>query len=337
MKEALFWEKVPDKKYIQCHLCPWNCKILNGKVGNCRVRKNIDGTLFSLNYGRNSSVNIDPIEKKPLYHVLPGTPILSIGSSGCNLHCKNCQNWEISQRFIENPPYKTSPKEILELAKRYKTPSIAYTYNEPTVFYEFTLDCSRLSNKENMLNVYVTNGYISKEPLMEIAPVLDAANIDIKGFDEKIYNVLCGGGHLEAYLEALKNWAMPENKIFIELTNLVIPGWSDDLDKTREMVRWIIDNLGPETPIHFSRYFPMYQLDAPATPLETLKKATSIAKEEGMYYIYVGNAPELGMENTICPGCNEIVIERRGYRILKNNIRDGKCLKCGYKIHGIFS
>ncbi len=315
MKEAMFWDG------SRCNLCPRRCIIPEEGVGVCKVRKNENGTLYSLNYGKLTAVHVDPIEKKPLFHFYPGSEILSIGSSGCNFMCKNCQNWEISQRFIDTE--FTPPEKIVEMAKPYGM--IAFTYNEPTVFYEYAYDVAKLAKKRGLKTVWVSNGYINDEPLKKIAKYLDAANIDFKGFNNRVWMELVGGVKLDTFLDRLKAWA--KTKIHLELTYLIIPNWNDkDIEPA---VKWIKDNVG-DVPLHFSRYFPMYKLMEKPTPIQTLKHAYEIGKKY-LSYVYVGNAPELDLENTYCPKCGELVIKRYGY-IVESSLKDGKCPKCGEKI-----
>ncbi|MFH0772431.1 MAG: AmmeMemoRadiSam system radical SAM enzyme [Candidatus Omnitrophota bacterium] len=281
MKEALYWGKKDDK--ARCHLCPHECKIVNGLVGICGVRRNIDGKLYSLVYGETTSIALDPIEKKPLYHYHPGEYILSLGTKGCNFKCPFCQNWTISQD-IDAVTRKVSPEWVIEKAKEHKSFGIAYTYNEPFIWYEFVLDTARFAKKEGLENVLVTNGYVNPEPLEEILPFIDAMNIDLKSLDDEFYRKICGAS-LEPVLYAIKRSA---KSCHVELTNLVIPGLNDSDDNFIRLVDWIFDNLGVEIPLHFSRYFPCYKLDRPVTPLETLERARDIAGKK-LKNVYIGN------------------------------------------------
>jgi pyruvate formate lyase activating enzyme len=328
MKEVLFYEKIGDKK-LHCFLCARNCPISEGKLGFCKVRKNIDGVLYSLVYGRPCSIAIDPIEKKPLYHFLPGTKTLSIATVGCNFRCLFCQNFSISQpeKIIGK---ETSPKEIIDLAKRAKVESISCTYTEPTMFYEYALDVMKLAKKAGIKNVWVSNGYTSKEAIKKMAPFLDAVNIDIKG-DEKVYSELCQAS-LKPVLDALKEYK--KQKVWIEITCLIIPGKNDSEKWMDEITLWIKENLGEETPLHLSRFFPTYKLrDIDPTPIQTLRELYKIAKKN-LKNVYVGNVPPGKEHNTFC-SCGAICIDRTGY-LAEKKFKGGNCGKCGENISGIF-
>lgn len=282
MKEALYWESTDGK--IKCHLCPHECTIANDKMGICGVRKNIDGKLFSLVYGEATSIALDPIEKKPIYHYHPGEYILSLGTKGCNFKCPFCQNWTISQD-MDVPTEKVTSESIVKEAKQCKSFGIAYTYNEPFIWYEFVLDTAKLARSDGLKNVLVTNGYINPEPLEQMLPYIDAMNIDLKSMDEEFYRKICGG-RLEPVLYAIRRSA---KSCHIELTNLIIPGLNDSEDNFVRLVDWIFDNLGPDVPLHFSRYFPCYKMTRPLTPLDTLERAYQIAKGK-LKHVYLGNA-----------------------------------------------
>lgn len=331
MREAAYWEPL-DGGRVRCRLCPLNCIINDGHRGSCKVRKNVGGRLYTLNYGRVSSMALDPIEKKPLFHFYPGSCAFSIGTFGCNMHCKHCQNWEISQAD-ESFPYQrsVSPREIVKLAEGYSCESIAYTYNEPTVWYEFVLETAMLAREAGIKNVLVTNGYINEEPFRELAPYIDAMNVDIKAFNEgfymKISSVPSGEPSRRTALIAKKEFG-----IHVELTYLVIPTLNDREEEIREFARWVVENLGDETPVHFSRYFPHYRLHIPPTPVETIERAYGIAKEEGLNFVYVGNVPGHRGEHTHCPSCGKPLIVRWGFRVEEYHIKDGKCEYCGAKI-----
>ena len=333
LKEALFYEKIQEN-LVRCNLCPNRCILDDGQIGDCGVRKNIKGTLYSLVYGKPVSINIDPIEKKPLYHFYPSTNILSIATVGCNLRCNFCQNWEISQsRPNEVKTITMSPKDIVELAKEYNCKSIAFTYTEPTIFYEYMLDIAKLAHKENIKTVWVTCGYINEEPLRLLCKYLDAANIDLKGFSEEFYSTYTTG-KLRPVLETLK--IAKEEGLFFEITNLVIPEANDDPKMIRDMCIWIRDSLGVNYPLHFSRFFPKYKLlNRPPTPLKTLEMARDIALEVGIKYVYIGNISTKS-EDTFCPKCGEIIIDRSGYFIESINIENGKCKFCGEEIYGVW-
>ncbi|RLG17720.1 AmmeMemoRadiSam system radical SAM enzyme [Nanoarchaeota archaeon] len=329
--EALFYRKLNGK--VKCTLCPRGCVIAEGKRGFCRVRENREGKLFSLVYGRPVSIAIDPIEKKPLFHFYPGTDFLSYSTVGCNFACKFCQNWEISQASPEdfNVPY-VSPERMVELARG--TRGIAHTYTEPTVFYEYAYDISKLAHEVGLVNVFVTNGFTNPRPLRKISKFLDGANIDLKAFDEDFYLKVVSAP-LKPVLKSIKLYK--KLGIWVELTNLIIPGLNDDPDMIREMVKWIKKNVGSETPLHFSRFYPHYKMgDKPITPVETLERAREIAKEEGLKYVYLGNVPHEG-ENTYCWKCGELLVERRGFYVLRNVLtHEKRCPKCGAKQYFVF-
>lgn len=338
MREALFYEHLEDKK-VRCNLCHHHCIIYPGKTGLCGVRKNEGGILYSLVYGKTIAEHLDPIEKKPLYHFLPGSWSYSIATVGCNFRCSFCQNFEISQypHLYESISGKqTSPKEIIASAKALGAKSISYTYTEPTVFFEFAYDCAKLAVKEGLKNVFVSNGYMSKEAIDYIKPYLHGINVDLKAFREDFYKKFCKA-KLQPVLENLKY--LKKQGIWVEVTTLIIPKENDDPTELRELVNFIKNELGPEVPWHISRFFPNYQLlDKPYTPEETLLKAYCIGKEEGLYYVYIGNIPGNRYENTFCPKCNHLLIERYGFRILKIDIStDFTCPKCGFFIHGFWS
>lgn len=320
---------------VQCTLCPRRCRLQENMRGDCRVRINLGGKLQTLVYGNPCAVHIDPIEKKPIYHMLPGSLSFSIATAGCNLHCKYCQNWSISQF----PPEETEnrdmpPDKVVEFAVQGGCKSIAYTYSEPIVFYEYALDTSILAKQKGLKNVIVTAGYINPEPLRELCKWIDAAHIDFKGFTEEFYNEVCSGT-LQPVLNTIK--IAKEEGVWIELINLIVPTLNDDFNKIKEMCCWIRDNAGNDVPLHFSRFYPMYKLkNLPLTPDETLNKAREIALNTGLNYVYIGNIPGNPGENTYCPQCRKIVIGRIGYSIRENNLSDGKCRFCGYAIPGIW-
>ena len=282
MKEALYCESIGSSR-IHCHLCPNECIISNGKRGNCGVRINKGGVLYSEIYNKTTGISLDPIEKKPLYRYHPGEEILSLGTRGCNLHCLFCQNWHISQE-LGAPTQEITSAQVVDKAKLIKSFGIAYTYNEPFVWYEFVLETAKLARQNGLKNVLITNGYVNMDPLAEMLPYIDAMNIDIKSFDEDFYLKTCGG-RLKPILEVVKRSA---RACHIELTNLIIPTLNDSKASIKKMVDWVYDNLGAETPLHLSRYFPCYKMDLPPTPVETLKMAERIAKEK-LKYVYLGN------------------------------------------------
>ena len=290
-KEALYYEQVDGK--CQCHLCPRECLIAEGKSGSCFVRKNVGGRLWATNYGECSSIALDPIEKKPLFHFYPGRQILSLGTIGCNLHCQFCQNWQISQQGV--PTEECTPERAVELAlSAQDNLGIAYTYNEPLIWYEFVLDTSRLARQRGLKNVLVTNGLINREPLENLLPYIDAMNVDLKGMNEQFYRRVCGW----AYEPVLETISTAVGKCLVEVTTLLVPGHNDDLAELEGMVDWLA-GISPDIPLHFSRYFPNYHFQAPATPEETLLRAREIALKQ-MSYVYVGNIRLPGAEDTHC-------------------------------------
>jgi pyruvate formate lyase activating enzyme len=320
---------------VQCQLCPKTCIIEQGQSGDCRIRINIDGTLRSVVYGYPCSINIDPVEKKPLFHFLPASAALSLATVGCNLHCLFCQNWEISQADPTNSSaYHCPPEKVIELARQYKCPSIAYTYTDPVVFYEYTLDTSKLAKNVNIKNILVTAAYINEEPLRRLLEYTDAANIDLKSITDDFYRQICN-----ATLRPVQN-ALVLTKaagVHLEVTNLIIPTLNDKPEQIRRLVLWIRDNLGSDTPLHFSRFFPLYKLThLPPTSPETLEQARQIALEEGMDFVYIGNIASKEGQNTYCPKCKKLLIERSGYTILQNRIINGCCPDCKHKIYGVW-
>ncbi len=330
------WER-QDCLGVQCELCPFRCFLPEGSRGICRVRMNIGGRLRTLVYAQPVSVHIDPIEKKPVYHMLPGSSIFSIATVGCNLRCSFCQNWEISQCNPEEARTAgkiMTPEQVVDAAVKNNCHSIAYTYSEPIVFYEYVLDTARLARQKGLKNVLVSAGYINREPLKKIAPYFDVIKIDLKGFNERFYRKVAGGD-LKYVLATLKE--LHELGVLTEVVNLVVPGLNDDMREIAGMSKWIYDNLGPDTPLFFTRFAPQYRLgNLPATPIETLEKARKIAMGVGLRYVYLGNVPGHPGENTYCPGCGRMLIHRYGYAILENNIKKGRCVFCGREIPGIW-
>ncbi len=321
---------------IQCDLCPKRCRVSKGKRGACRVRENRDGKYYSLVYGNPCAVHLDPIEKKPFFHVLPSTTSFSLATVGCNFQCKFCQNWEISQASPEDVySYDVPPEMIVKKAKEVGAHSIAYTYVEPTIFYEYMVEICQLVKKAELLNVCHSNGFINSEPLKNLCKVMDAANIDLKGFTETFYRDVCSG-ELTPVLETLKT--LKKEKVHLEITNLVIPTLNDDLLGLKEMCLWIKKELGADTPIHFSRFYPLYKLRSlPPTPVSTLEKARSTALSSGLEYVYIGNIPGHEGEHTFCPKCKKLLIQRIGYMVGENHLKGGKCSFCGKPIPGIWT
>jgi pyruvate formate lyase activating enzyme len=332
--KAKYWRALEDD-VVQCQLCPNLCILPNLARGKCGVRININGELYSLVYGKPVAVHIDPIEKKPLSHFLPGTPVFSIATAGCNLGCIFCQNWQISQvKPEEADHYNLSPEQVVALAVSYECPSIAYTYTEPTIFYEYMLDTAKLAKKAGIKNVMHSCGYINPKPLKELLKYMDAANIDLKGFSEEYYEEMCFG-RLEPVLTTLKT--VREEGVWLEITNLIVPGKNDDPKMIRKMVKWIKKNLGPDVPLYFAAFHPHYKLKGvPPSPVKTLEMAYKIAREEGLNYVYIGNVYGHMTENTYCPRCGKVVIKRLGYKILENNLKNGRCKFCGEKIPGVW-
>ncbi|MDP2938966.1 MAG: AmmeMemoRadiSam system radical SAM enzyme [Candidatus Omnitrophota bacterium] len=335
LKEAMYFDKLPDK-VVQCKLCPRKCVIPNKKRGFCGVRENREGTLYTLVYAEPVTVNIDPIEKKPLFHFLPGSAAFSVATVGCNLKCKFCQNWQISQaKPGEVKSIHISPEELVLKAIEVKAPVIAYTYTEPTIFYEYMLETAKIAKKAGIKNVMHSAGFINPEPLKELCPYLDAANIDLKGFTQKYYEEMCLG-NLEDVLRTLK--ILKQNGVHLEITNLVLPELNDDPKTVEAMCIWIRDNLGVDVPLHFSRFWPLYKLmHLSPTPVSTLEKLREVALKVGLKYVYIGNVPGNIAETTFCPKCGKPLIVRSGYTILENNLdKQGHCKFCKQKIPGIW-
>jgi len=323
------------KATVKCSICPKGCWLAPGGIGDCRVRQNIDGEIRCTTYGYPRALNIDPIEKKPLYHFLPGSPILSIATAGCNLHCAQCQNWQLSQsaHFV-SASVKMLPHDVVQMAGERKCPAIAYTYTEPLASYEYTYDCCKAASEAGLKNVLVTAAYINPEPLREICQYVDAANVDLKAFSDDFYREVCDG-RLAPVLKALT--VMKECGVMLEITNLIIPTLNDSEEETRKLCDWIGENLGPETPLHFSRFFPQNELKhLPSTPPGTLLRAREIALASGLRFIYIGNMQSDEGENTHCPNCDKRLIDRTGYHVRKNHLVNGRCPDCQTLIFGIW-
>ena len=337
LKEALFYKKLKPKdktnQDIQCKLCPRFCVIKNSERGNCGTRANINGILYSVVYGKPCSIAIDPIEKKPFYHFLPGSKSLSLSTVGCNLHCQHCQNWQISQAKLEDVPHlDASPESIIQQAKANQVKSISFTYTEPTVFYEYMLDIAKLAKKEKIKCNIVSNGYINPMPLKKLAPYIQAANIDLKG-NAVFYEKICDG-KIQNVLETLK--LLKERKVWIEITNLIIPGYNDNTEEIKETVLWIKENLGLEFPLHFSAFYPCYKLNnIPPTQPEFLFKARAIAKQQDLKFVYTGNIKDEEGSTTYCNKCNFPVIKRK-FPFIENKLKRGKCPNCKNSIPGIW-
>lgn len=332
-REAIFYTVTP--RGVKCGICPNECTLKPGETSVCHNRVNYNDKLYSIAYGNPCAVHVDPIEKKPLLHFLPQSRAYSIATAGCNFACLNCQNWEISQVSPkETQNMDLMPVKVVEECIKNGCTSIAYTYSEPVSFYEYVYDTAKLAHSKNIRNVFISNGYINEEPLNKLAPYLDAANINLKSFSDTIYLKL-NAGKLQPVLNTLK--VLKANKVWLEITNLLVPSWTDNFEMIKKMCEWLVANGFSEYPLHFIRFFPLYKLtQLPATPVATLIKAKEIAEKVGCRYVYVGNVPEINGENTICPKCKKMVMERRGYAILSNHITKGKCAFCGYGINGVW-
>lgn len=328
MREAEYYERAGEK--IICRLCPHNCHLGEGQRGLCQVRKNIGGKLYTLNYGLVSSWGLDPIEKKPLYHFYPGSQIFSVGTFGCNFHCRFCQNWEIAhgEPVTENVP----PERLVEIAVSARDKSgsvgIAYTYTEPVVWYEYVYDSARLAHEKGLKNVLVTNGSIQEEPLKRLLPYIDAMNIDVKAFTPDYYKKVCRG-ELDPVLRTVES---AYGKCHIELTTLLVPGMNDGDEEIGALVDWVA-SLDVSIPLHFSRYFPRYEMELPPTPLKTLTRAWELARSK-LHYVYIGNAWELGEDysNTCCPACHNLLVRRAGYGVTFPGLKGRRCKECGTEI-----
>jgi pyruvate formate lyase activating enzyme len=329
MKEAYLYKKLPKNK-VRCQNCAHYCLISENQKGICQVRKNIEGKLFALNYQKLIACNIDPIEKKPLFHFLPGSFSLSIAAIGCNFRCDNCQNYNISQFSKQKDEVegdKISPEKIVDLALKNNTPSISYTYTEPVVFLEYALDTMKIAKKQGLKNIWVSNGFLSKESFKMISPYLDAANIDLKGFSDDFYQKNCGG-KLQPVLDNLVR--IKNNKIWLEITTLVIPGLSDQKEMLEKIAKFIKKELGKETPWHLTQFYSQISWKLKKTPdtsVETLELAWKIGKKAGLKYVYVGNVQGVDSENTFCPECNALMIKRTGYDVERFD-KKGRCARC---------
>jgi pyruvate formate lyase activating enzyme len=322
---------------VSCELCPRGCVIPEGAAGDCRVRVNLGGKLRATTYGRPSAIHVDPMEKKPLYHFLPGTPVFSLATAGCNLHCLNCQNWQLSQRSGEEMEeiFRAEPAEVVAAAVEQGCRSIAYTYSDPIVFYEYSYDTSELARARQLRNVFITAAYINEKPLRKLCGVLDAVNADLKAMDDGFYRRV-SGATLQPVLDALVT--MREEGVWLEITNLLIPTLNDDLAMIRRMARWIASELGPGTPLHFSRFHPQYRMrNLPPTPGETLDRARDEALDAGLQYVYVGNLLGHSGNSTYCPRDGTLLIGRTGFWITENNLTsNGRCPTCNERIPGVW-
>jgi pyruvate formate lyase activating enzyme len=333
-KEAMFQEETA--RGIMCRICPNECVLKEGEISKCNNRKVFRSKLYTMAYGNPCSVAIDPIEKKPLYHFYPGSRAFSIATAGCNFVCLNCQNWTISQ----TSPDKTRnielmPEKVVEECEKSKCRSIAYTYSEPNTFYEYAFDTAVIARQSGIKNIFKSNGYIYPEPLKKLCTVLDSANIDLKAITDTTYLKL-SGGKLQPVLDSLKVYR--DSGVWLEITNLVIPNYTDKPAEIRQMCKWLADNGFTRTPIHFSRFYPIYKLEQlPPTPVDLLNSAAKIAAEEGLKYVYTGNVPGNEQASTKCPSCGKEAVARQGFKIISNTIREGNCSSCGKKVDGVWS
>ena len=332
---AMYYRAI-DETTVKCLLCPVGCTLGEGQRGFCRVRESRGGKLYTAAYGSVCSMHVDPIEKKPLFHFLPGTMSFSIATAGCNFRCKYCQNWQISQvrpEDVEN--YPLSPEQAVAQALRTNSPTITYTYTDPSIFYEYMLDISKAAKARGIRNIYRSNGSLNPPAVEELCLYIDAANIDLKAFTQDFYTEV-SAGYLDTVLNTLK--LLKKNRIWVEITNLIVPTLNDDMGKIKEMCVWIKDNMGVDQPLHFSRFWPMYKLASLyPTPVDTLEKARQVALDVGLNYVYIGNVPGNPAENTYCPKCTAPVIRRSGYTILGNDLVNGRCGKCNEAIPGVWS
>lgn len=335
LKQAILWDQADDKK-VHCKLCSWRCLISPEKTGQCGVRKNIDGTLYSLNYDKVCAANPDPIEKKPLFHFQPGSRSFSIACIGCNFQCDFCQNWQISQMALESKKINglaITPEKIVSSALGADCRSIAYTYTEPTIFMELCNDCGRLVKENGMANVFVSNGYQTPEAIDLAADWLDGINIDLKSFSEDYYKKLCKA-QLQPVLDTI-SYIAKNTDIWMEITTLIVPGENDSDEELKKIADFLVTQAGPDVPWHISRFYPAYHFDdVSATPIKTLQRAEQIGKEAGLHYIYLGNVPGQKGESTHCYKCSQLLIDRLGYTISSNKIVNNSCPNCGTKIAG---
>jgi pyruvate formate lyase activating enzyme len=332
--EARWYEKIPHKK-VKCTLCPRECVVDDRERGYCGVRENWDGIYYTLVHSKPCTYHVDPIEKKPLFHFLPGTTAFSIATVGCNVDCQFCQNWQISQiRPEQADNLDLPPSRVAQLTRESKARSIAYTYSEPVVFAEYMNDCAVAGNERGIKSVMISNGYIQEKPMRELAEVLSAVKIDLKAFTEKYYQDIVVG-ELKPVLDTLE--LLRKLNVWTEIVYLVVPTLNDSDKEFRDLSKWIIDQLGIEVPVHFTRYYPQYKLqNLPPTPVKTLERARDIAMSEGIKYVYVGNVPNHPGEHTYCPSCGTILIKRHGYWIQENKIQNNGCPDCKHPVPGIW-
>ncbi len=336
MADALLYDKLSGSR-VRCNVCQWRCVIGEGKYGVCKARKNIGGILNTLNYAEAVSIASDPIEKKPLFHFFPGTPVFSLGTWGCNFHCVHCQNWEIScveeSSALRRNVQKITPQTAVDIAQQYNCKGIAWTYNEPAIWFEYTLDSAKLAKENNLYTVYVTNGYMTPEALDMIGPYLDAWRVDVKGFSDAFYRSIAKiynwRGILDVAVRAAKKWGM-----HVEVVTNVIPGMNDDDEQLKGLASWICSNLGELTPWHVTRFYPHYHLDhLPPTPVDTLERAYDIGISEGLRFVYLGNVPGHNRENTYCYSCGKMVVQRSGYATRIIGVENSRCSFCGAELN----
>lgn len=330
--------KALDGGTVQCTLCPWHCVVSDGNRGKCGVRENRQGRYYTLIYGRPCAMNNDPIEKKPLFHVYPGSRAFSIATVGCNIECKFCQNWDISQANPDDVPVAfRAPLEIVRMAltQKIKPKTIAYTYSEPTIFYEYMVDCAKAAKDAGLGNVMVSNGFIAEKPLKELCSLMTAIKIDLKAFSQQFYGNVCGG-QLQPVLDTLQRLA--DSGVWFEIVVLVIPTLNDSMDEIKRLSEWIVKKLGPNVPLHFTRFHPAYKIrNLPITPVKTLNEAWKIATEQGCNFVYGGNMPGGGREDTRCPQCKAYVLKRYGHMVISDELAKGKCPNCGAPVPGVWA
>ncbi len=332
---ALYCHVPHQGSYVRCNLCPHQCVLAEGERGTCQVRENRGGKLYSMVYGNPCAINADPIEKKPFFHFLPGTAAFSLATAGCSLRCQYCQNYTISQHPPEETQnYDAPPEAIVTASFEQGAPTIAYTYSEPMVFYEYMLDTARLARRQGLRNAVISAGYVNSEPLRELCRAVDAIKIDLKGYNDGFYREVCGGT-LAPVLEAIQT--IHDMGVHLEIVNLVVPTLNDDPDELRALSEWVLEALGPEVPLHFSRFHPDYQLlNLPPTPVETLERARQFALEAGLHYVYLGNVPGHEGNHTYCPQCGQMIIQRAGMATTAIHLADGRCAYCGTPIAGVW-
>ncbi len=332
--EAFLYKKLGNRKVV-CGICPNRCILSPGDRSVCRSKVNLDGTLFSLTYGNPCAVHVDPVEKKPLFHFLPQSQVFSLATTGCNFRCLNCQNWQISQaKPHEVRHHELFPDDAVTAAQKAQSLSIAYTYSEAITYFEYMIATGRLARAQGIKNLWISNGFINKKPLMELCKVLDGANVNLKSFDDATYRKL-NGGRLKPVLDTFQT--LDAQGVHFEMTTLVVPGYVDDEEMLKRMCDWILSHLGPDHPLHFLRFFPQYKLDRLApTPISTLTRFRNIARQAGIRYVYVGNVPVHEGRHTYCHNCDQLLVERQGYHIATYNLSGNRCKFCDTVIPGVW-